>query len=1187
MKHPFVSLASTAGSRVFLLLALLLLMLVPCGLQAQSTAGSISGTITDKTGAVIPRAIVRLRSVEQGAVRTAITNAGGTYEFIDEKAGHYNLTASSKGFQTSVTRNIALAARQQLRVNIALLVGSIQQVVTVSGNTVSTINTETPTVSSVATASDVANLPVNTRASATGTSPLAIVATLPGVQATKGQYGLQGQAPYQTTIAVDGVTIQNANNNQPFAQALPSTESISEVSASGVMNSAQYGSPGEIVVTTKGGTNEIHGSAFWYQQNAAFDAIPYTYPTTKVKPKLIGNTFGGSFGGPVMIPRLYNGHNKTFFFVAYEGWQHPSQVTEQYKVPSTLMKQGDFSQYTSANFHGLTDPYTGANWGTTIPSSAISPIAQKMLSFYPDPNVGSPSLYTDNSIPNCIVNKDTSASSNQFDVRIDQYFGANQKFLLWGRFTWKNAPIMQAEPLDVPSSLQNNQSRVTKLTGIWTITPHLINEAGFGFTLFTTGQSNGFNGKAFTQSLGFNGLQNLFFNGLPELDFNNLTAMNADRLDKLSKSNTYVYNDVANWTLGRHQVAFGGSITTLQAITPLGFHGADNYGTYQFNTSNSAGLFTGVDFGDFLLGTPYQTFYDVVQQDNDGISAHYHLFIDDQWRITPRLTLSYGIRYEIHPPYHDPHGNIGNFVPVPLSGEVIYPDGKANLLAQNFLASANACNPDGINNTNDKEINGAPCMPVLPNSKAGFPGGLKTYQHYLFFPRFGFALRPFHNDKTVVRGGFGMYHDTQLGSVFYSLTGTLGSQTTQYTNTYDAATHAIGYAWPAISTTTGSNGCSDCYGQDYFGTSNTAHWKDPYTEQWSLSVDRDLGSGYALRLSYIGSASHQLGWNPDQNTLPFSSTTSATTQPFSALKYPNWGRINTRAVGGNANLNSFQVEASRRFQGGLEFNSTWTYTRSLGDNQGVGNNSFNGDTGGSSSSSIMDRAADYGNMYATSRHLWLTTMVYDLPFGRGRAFGSSMPRLANEILGGWRLSNIFLWQTGPFETPYFPSGQGDPSGTGSGLNGSKTGWDGGHRNQIPDKVPNVPLLPSSQGRLDWINKAAYVCPGYAGWTPGTSCTTGSGSGEFPNPIGRFGNAGTGSVEGPGMVNLSSGLVKSFHIYRESTLQVAGTFTDVLNHTNLGDPVMTINSPSFGEVTSSVGSQYGGARTGQVSVRIDF
>lgn len=263
-------------------------------------------------------------------------------------------------------------------------------------------------------------------------------------------------------------------------------------------------------------------------------------------------------------------------------------------------------------------------------------------------------------------------------------------------------------------------------------------------------------------------------------------------------SNIFVYTDTLSWTHGNHTFKFGGDIRTIESKSPLGFFGADNYGTFAYTTSGSAvGNYTGVDFADFLIGIPNATAYDVVQQDNDGKTIHYHFFAQDQWKATPRLTLSYGIRYELHPTYTDAGGDIGNFDPsVPLSGRVIYPGGKHSLLAHDYLASANACNPDGVNNTNSAVVNGAPCMPVETASQAGFPA-VKHYPHLRFTPRFGFAYLPFHDARTAIRGGFGMYNITLLGSNFYSLTGTLQAASTGYVNTYNATTHTI--AEPPVS----------------------------------------------------------------------------------------------------------------------------------------------------------------------------------------------------------------------------------------------------------------------------------------------------------------------------------------------------------------------------------------------------
>jgi hypothetical protein len=197
------------------------------------------------------------------------------------------------------------------------------------------------------------------------------------------------------------------------------------------------------------------------------------------------------------------------------------------------------------------------------------------------------------------------------------------------------------------------------------------------------------------------------------------------------------------------------------------------------------------------------------------------------------------------------------------------------------------------------------------------------------------------------------------------------------------------------------------------------------------------------------------------------------------------------------------------------------------------------------------------------------------------------------VVGGWRLSTILTVQSGAFESPYFPSGQGDPSGTGSGLNGSLAGFDPGHREQVPDRSFGTSVS-RGRTRLAYYNLSAFTCPGYAGWQPGTPCTTGAGyaangtpNGAFPLPIGRFGNAQAGSAPGPGLFNLSTGLSKDVAITEGLHLRMEGTFTNVLNHTNLGDPNMNLSSPNFGQIDNTVGTDFGGARTGQIAARLEF
>lgn len=1129
------------------------------------------GSVKDPSGASVSGATVRLTNTDTGATSTATADASGEFHFSNLNAGQYQIEVSANGFATKTLKSLRLTARQELRADAVLSVGALQQETTVDASATGTIETESASIDATLSATEVRDLPANYRASQNGTSPLSVIQTLPGVQSdSQGNFSVQGGLPFQTDITVDGITTRSATGgNAPIQNAFPSGDSIAEMRVDGVLNSAEFGQPGEVTTTTKSGTNTLHGGLFWYHQDSGLNAKPWG---SLKKPKLVTNDYGATLGGPVVIPRVYNGHDRTFFFGTYEGYRSPRTQPYTASVPTAAMKRGDFTRVQGTT--RLTTPTGGTYPLGAVPINAVS---QKFLQFFPDPNLGDTSTYVPGQI-NYSTNKDQSLFSNQFDIRGDQYFG--QKALVFARFTWKNYKQNSPVALAVQSSEQTYQDRIFLIAGNYNFTPNVVNEFRYGFTFDTNANSNGFDGEGFTTSSGLQGLQNLFYNGLPELDFGSLTSLNPDRLTSQTKSRTHVFVDNLTWVKGRHSMKFGLDIRRLQAVTPLGFNGADNYGTFDY----SQALFTGNEFADFLTGTPNTTFYDVVQADNDGRAMHYHFYAQDQWRASDTLTLTYGLRYEYHPAYHDPSGNIGNFDPsVAKSGRVIYPTGKGALVSQPYLASFNSC---GLGQSSGVAAqNGAACTPTVDNTTAGLPDGLRTAVKLRFAPRFGFAWRPLGNNRTVLRGGYGLYNITLLGSNFYSLTGTLQANTVQYSNTKTAT--GASYTWPQIFAGAGSTGGAG-FGQAYFGTANDIHWNDPYSHQFSLSVDRDLGKGYGLRVSYIGMTTKHLVWAPNLNDMPYSKTVSAFNQPLSARPFPNWGVINTRSTGASSAYHSGQVDFRHTLGGGLTFDTTYTLAKNLGNNQGPNNQTFAGESGGSRASWGGSPDVDFGQAAGTRRHRWNTTLVYALPVGRGKQFGGSMSRLADLAVGGWQLSSLFVWQTGPFLSPYFPGGQGDPSGTGSGLSASAVGGALPGRSQKSDRITGVSPVPTARSAAHWFNPAAFTCPGNPLWTPGAQCNTGRGLPGDPAPIGRFGNLQNNSIVGPGTVNLSAGLNKNFAITERVGVRLEGTFTNILNKANLATPNMNLSSGAFGQITSAAtSSDFSGARTGQISARLQF
>ncbi len=1157
--------------------------------RAQSTLGSITGTVHDSTDAAISGAMITLHRSESNTDRTVTSSADGSYTALNLDPGTYNVQAVLSGFASKTNTNVQLAARQQLRLNITLTPATVVEAVQVDATDAGTITTDNASISAALSPRDVLDLPANYRG-AGSTSPLNVIQTLPGVQPDSGTYppapsaspnpsikfSIQGGLPSQSETTVDGISAQNLTSNNIQADAFPSAESIAEIRVDGVNNNAEFGQPGEITTVTKAGTNRPHGSAFWYFQNQAFDAIPYGTNAAN-KPHKVANDFGGSVGGPVVIPHMYNGRDKTFFFGTYEGLRFPQTRIVQYLVPTVRMKAGDFSQETST----LTNPFTGKLYpGSRVP---INPSSAVFLRLFPDPNVNAnesvQAAYADPGY-NYLSTRRNDITSNQFDARVDQNFG--QRATIFARYTNKNIDQVQPGQLALPNGTATAQYRIFATAFNYVFTPNLANEFRFGFTLEQDGNQNGFDGVSLTNSANFNGISRTFpFNGVSYFGFQQLSPVGS-RLNSTERSRIFQYVDNLTWQHSGHTVRVGVDLRHLNAFTPLSFAPSDNFGNFAFVRTGS---FTGEEFADFLIGAPYLTQTDNVTSDNNGTANAYAVYAQDNWKATPNLNLTFGLRYEFHPAFATSSGALGNFDPsVAKSGRIIYNAGQAAKLDPEELANVNACATEGVNNpfANNAAVNGAPCTPVLSNRQAGLPAGLRTSPKLRFEPRFGFAYRPFGNDRTAIRGGVGYYNITTTGALFYALTGTVSANLQSFYNSETPTGPA--FVYPNISPA--GNSFAPNYGSVQFYSAIDINWHDPYSLQTNLSVDQDLGHGFGLRVSYIGLKTWHLVWQPELNMLPYSSTVAATDQPRSAFPFPNFSSIPDRSTSAQASYHAGQAELSHRFSHGLSFESSYTFAKNLSDNQGTygaagATQSFVDEQGGYNGTYTYDRHIDYGNVTGTRRHRALTSGVFELPFGRGRRFGGGINRIADAAIGGWQMSGIFLYQTGPFLTPYIPSGTADPSGTGSGTIFA--------RQQRPDRVANGNS--SHRSRSNWFNNNAFACPGSTGFDSlqNGACVVGGVDANKMSvaPIGRFGTSSVGDVVGPGTVSLSSGLSKSFLVAEGVRLRAEGTFTNILNHTNLADPNLDVTSPAFGTITQARGSDFGGNRTGQVSLKLEF
>ncbi len=1197
----------------------MLLVLSPFS-RGQSVQSSILGTVRDQSGALIPNAKVAITNVEKGISSTYRTNSVGDYQALELVPGTYDVKISKADFKSQLITGVVLEARAELRIDTTLTVGAAQQEVTVQGSSAGVVETETASISATLDSATVASLPVNYLGTS-GTSPLNEIQALPGVQSdtaagstTPGANGsptmnfsVQGGMYFQTEVSVDGISTTNVRSNSPLSDAFPSAESIAEMRVDGVLNNAEFGQAGEITTISKSGNEKVHGALFWHYQNDAFDATPFG---ELIKPKKNGNDFGVSAGGPVVIPHVYNGRNKTFFFGTYEGFLFPKQAVLQELVPTTAMMGGDFSQeYPIPGI--LLDPNNVTPAGPTpyalenglgtnqMLSTMINTSGNPFMQFFPAPNYpfNSPYQTVGDALCNTCsgynysVNAPNDYHSNQFDARVDH--NLNKNMLAFVRYTGKDITLLSPQALKVPSVTDYDNYHILASSFVYTIKPNLINDLLIGFTWEQNGQRNELNAAPYTEAAGFNPIgPGLPANGVTVLAFGastnqtqgDMSWLYAGNYNQTTNSHLLQYNDSLTWTKGQHTFKFGGDIRQQGTNSTLGNSTVNNVEGFLFSGyyTDGFGTFpqmygvssTAYQFADFLSGTPTATVYYTLIPHNEGKTVYYAGYAQDQWKATQNLTVSYGARYEYHPAYQDTQGAIGNFdASVAGTGRVIYPSNGASLLSTPFLQSADVCGYGPASTPY------AACTPIETNVQAGLPAGLRNSPKDRILPRLGLAWRPFGSDKTSIRSGFGVYNTTLAGSSYFSMTGSLQQVQSTIYNLNPPNYYPSLYTWPNIAP---PGGLATSYGSAQFNAGNQLNWKDPYSMQWSLSVDHQWMGNIGTRLSYIGMRTDDLVWGVAANEMSYSSTTPASQRPLTDRPFPNWGAIQDRYTSAQAFYNGMQFEAMRNFSKGLSFQSTYTWSKNLADNQGPAASSFTAEDGGGDTgyaSYYKNLRLDYGNVNGTRRQRWITTGLYSLPVGRGHAVGHDMNRAMDAVFGNWQLSSIFLIQTGPYLSAFIPGGAADPSGTGSG-DSSLYGME-----QHPDQVG--PIKPHNQNRNQWVNPQAFTCPGYPGWQIGTPCTTGSGNGPYPNPIGRFGTEHTGAIEGPGTVNLSDGLSKTIDLVHGLHLRMESSFTNVLNHTNLNDPNLDITSPLFGTIKQSRGSDFGGSRTGQVAVKLMF
>lgn len=1137
-RDGFLSLVANKSYFLSVLVIVLALLFAGPRVEAQSTFGSVRGIVQDDTGAAIPDTQVTLHSVDENTDRVAKTDGTGSYAFENVLPNRYSLHAQRDGFAETVVNGIVEAARQDQRFTLAMKVAS--QATTVEVDSASnTIDTENGVIGDSKGTGDIGQLPLNFRASTT--SPLAALATSPNVQTdSQGNNAIGGATANQIGFSVDGISTTNVFNSAAGINPYPSPEGIAELKVTAFNNNAEFSQVADVTFTTRGGSNKYHGSLFEYLQNDALDARVLNF--AQKAPKRF-NTFGGSIGGPLSIPHLYDGHNRTFFFVDYEGNRRRTAQAEQYVVPTLAERQGDLSAFQS---------------GLTV--SNINPTATALLNqYYPLPNLG-------NNIPVGNVNYQTLVSipsnTDGFDARIDQVINSKQQ--VYARFNRKNLTVNVVNPL-LPNDVDTEHDRSFLVSHNYVINNHILNEFRYGFT--DTILSPNFNivGAAAIAGLGIqiDGDQGVNVSnhptdqGFPSINFSDGTGFTPIGRDHVgpTESTTKQLADNITYTRGRHTMRAGVDVRWVRFAVPEIETPSDDYGLFTFNQK----VFTGNAFGDLLLGAPNTTYFAVTGPRDDAGGRQTGLYGQDQWQVNDHLTINFGLRWELLPPFVDKNGIQANFDPnysgpgANGQGAIVVNDILLNGLGPvpAFLASFNACGLAGIN----PNYNAATCTPVVSNSQDHLPRGLRKTYFRNFDPRFSFAYRPFSDNRTVIRAGFGVFTVTALGQ----LQNNTESNPQAAVNTYENNNGGVPFfTFPHVT----PPGASLQFGGGELEQGTDPNYRDAQSEQWNLTVEQQITSNTSLRASYVGMNSYRLPVTINLNqTQPSTSAYNPAAVPFS-----NWGVIFQTTNLGAQNYQALELEATHRTNKGLSYQANYTLAKNLSDAQGDAPTAFQGETRyGLADLNRFDIGANRGNVVGDRRHRLLVTGTYELPFGKGRQWASSS-RAVDSFLGGWNINTITLLETGPYLTPTDSVSNDqtntNPLGDGSIVRPDRTG---------------LSLTPANRSVNNYFNPLAFA--------------------HTPLNAGRVGNAGVGILEAPGTIAVSAGLAKILAIRENWRLRFESTFTNVLNHTNYAPPPTNfstvqmnagaVNNGGFGVLSAQQTAENAGNRTGQVALRLEF
>jgi hypothetical protein len=1071
--------------------------LIACVALAQTSGGVFRGEVRDPSSALVPRAKVIVRSNDNGTEVIVESNGDGLFVSPTVIPGTYTLSAAKQGFETEVFGPVTLEVNQTVRVDFALNIGTASQSVQVEASATQLLSTESADVSQVIVSKQVSEIPLNGRSwqqlidLSAGVNPGA-----PGESGSPNPVNIDGQRTKANLYMVDGISTTSSAQGRGNDFNIP-LEDVREFSVQAGAYSAEYGNVagGVINLQSKSGTNNFHGSLFEFFRNNALDAADFfSNQTGQPKNALRYNQFGGSMGGPIR-------RNKTFFFVDYQGTVTHNAQPMLTSVPLSSQRGGNFSALLGPGGTIVYNPF-GSSFARSpfpnniIPASVLDPAAVKITSLLPLPNQfnasGNPLAFN-----NYAVTRVDTSDVQSFDIRVDHQFST--KGNLFARESFQNTgaqvPSLFGSPLGGtiegagPTRARNQNAG---LGYTYTVSPTLLNEARLGLNRQTADLTQEDYGQNLAQQFGIPGINGSpQTSGLSNLDVAGLFDVGDSLLTPLQLNTTdWNVTDKITWVKGRHVIHAGIDYQHEMGSTGYLVYGRGLYTFLNLSTSSLVGTPGGNAFASFLVGAPYQILRDEFPPGLVGlISYRVGFFAQDDIKVTRKLTVNVGARYDIMPYPREMHNRLSNFDPA---------TGTMLIAGQNTSQR--------LVNTDYKDL----------------------------APRVGLAYSA--NDKTVLRAGYGIgfidpygaagaLNSNEFNVPFYDL-----GNITQFP--FSAPTYKLSSALPSLVMPSQNAPTGN---QRYIVPTDG----NQYSQTWSFTVQRAINPSLMFEVGYVGTSGNRLLTASNINAALPGSTNPTTRQPYG----PALGEIRELSNGAHSIYHGLQSRIEKRFSGGLYFLGSYTWSKSI-DDQSNGTDTVI--ASGQYPQDPLNPGLDRGLSSFDRPQVFAGSAVWEIPFGRGPVERSRARQLVNGALGGWQLSGIFTAQSGtPFSVLMSCA---DINAQGN--------------NCRPNRIASGALPSGEQSINQWFDTAAFLLPS----TP------------------EYGDAGRDILRAPGVNNIDVAMSKSFPWGSAETrrLQIRSEFFNTLNHTNLGVPVNSIDSPAFGAITSSLPG-----REIQLGARLEF